>query len=77
MTDYGDNCPLGSVVASVSDCQDAASHFVETYGVSSSWREAPAGCWFNDDMVHFNTITDPSLTSPKSFVRGICLPGGT
>jgi hypothetical protein len=81
-TSLGEDCPLGNIVATKDNCKNAASQLAKQYvEVTYSSENLPAGCWIggppNNELVLFNQIIDPSLTSPDSQLRGICQKDGT
>jgi hypothetical protein len=77
-TSIKDNCPLNSVVATEAKCKQAATQLGLTWYEVKTDENLPAGCYFTSNLVYFNTIIDPSLTSTIYGPYGaICIKGGT
>ena len=76
--EYGQDCPLNTIVETASECENAATQLQIRYaGNASQFRiahELPAGCFsaFDGRRVYFNAVINPVETLPEDDVAGIC-----
>ena len=75
----GQNCPIGSVVATLGKCKDASAVLGLTYMGNVRSSDAPAGCYTKSGESIFNAIVEPSQTNPDLFGArgGVCVKGPT
>ena len=70
----GGNCPSDNVIDTEATCREAGSQLGMSFYAAGTSSTDPAGCWIHiNDHVHFNTILDPSSTSPSSGKAGLCI----
>ena len=71
---WGEGCTLHKIVKTESECKKAAAELQITYSTRATRADCPAGCytWRNANKLWFNTITNPSMTSPHQDTAGIC-----
>ena len=67
---------MGEVVKTEADCKDATSQLEMQYKHTSSGDNRPAGCYFSGLHVYFNTVINPALTEPPSYLGGVCIRQG-
>ena len=69
----GGNCPSDNVIDTEATCREAGLQLGMSFYAAGTSSTDPAGCWIHiNDHVHFNTILDPSSTSPSSGKAGLC-----
>ena len=71
------NCPLGGIITTERECQLAVTLMGFTYRFKSESEKYPAGCYvfLGSKKGYFNSIIDPSTTSPEQNSSGICRRG--
>ena len=75
--EFNQNCPPNKIVTTENVCKEAAVFVGANYDGTVEKSIWPAGC-FGDEVgnVFFNTIIDPSKTSPAYEQRGVCIETG-
>ena len=67
------DCPSGSVIDTEAICRDAGDQLGMYFYSAVTSSGVPAGCYnHSNDHVHFNTIIDPSSTSPGTGYTALC-----
>ena len=74
------DCPTDRIVATLDECKAASDVLGLTFYSSYSFFSRPAGCNWRDigerQLSFFNTIVDPSQTSPEDVDFGpVCVTG--
>ena len=70
---FGVNCLEDHIIETEKDCKFAAERRDSlSYIGNVTNNRYPAGCFWNNYKVYFNTIIDPSKTDPEGNTGGIC-----
>ena len=75
----GENCPASQIIDTESECKNSAADVLGLSFVGSLTSiDYPAGCYWNNRIVFFNRIIDPSQTNQESFGNrgGVCVGTG-
>ena len=75
MDEDGANCPLANVITTESKCTTAANQLQMGYIGSHRDKNFPAGCMATINGFYFNTMTNPSKTSPDKGDYAVCRTG--
>ena len=77
MDEGGANCLLSNVITTESECATAANQLQISYMESITSKKRPAGCyvWLSTNETWFNTVTNPSETTPENGAAGVCKGG--